>query len=282
MGAWSTFGKAYAMAVESMQAQTAEWSTLDPTFDVIGAARKLDWSTHGSAVAAALKAAAYPVARKALTNTLAEEGSRLAKQQDFYPVEVGGVSTSDLAEQLTIDWVDHRALAQVTRMSQRATKAAEGVLQEGVQRGWTVETVARKLRTVVGLSDKDAAALSRFKDNLEKKGANGTTVIQRTAAYRRQLIRQRASTIARTEIQAAKNMGQLNAWRVMQHVGELATTSGKEWVPDSRACGGCLGLSAAGPVRLNQPFSGQGYEAQSPPLHPNCGCGMRLVRNVPA
>jgi hypothetical protein len=279
---WTPFQRAYVDAVNGMQALIEPWvakTITDPTFNIVGATRGLDWGPFQRMLLEGWEKSARPAIHSVVAATLKAEGSRLSltkQAPDPGNTPPTGLSTVDLAEQFTLEWMQNRGLSMAVDLTKKSRAAGEKILDEGIQRGWTVQTIAKKLRTVIGLTNRDAEALKNFEERQIKQGRSGTQVGIRTADYRKTLIRRRAKAIAITETTAALNMGRLNAWRVMQHEGEISTAAKKEWVGGD--CGICQEFANGGPVPINGMFVGKGHTASAPPAHTNCGCHLRLVR----
>lgn len=147
------------------------------------------------------------------------------------------------------------------------------------EQGETPESIARKIRAVIGLTDRQAQALERFAASLgpDLSDERQAKLID---TYRRRALASRAQTIARTETMRASNAGQTELWRQAQAAGYLPPDQRRQWLvaPDERLCPICKPIPANGPVPLDQPFTGgDGGSYLQPPAHPNCRCAMSLV-----
>ena len=89
--------------------------------------------------------------------------------------------------------------------------------------------------------------------------------------------KQRAETIARTEVMKAANEGQLSAWTQAEEEGLLTGNEQKEWIttPDDRLCPICEPMDGV-TVPLDEDFDVDGDQIDGPPAHPNCRCTLGL------
>lgn len=136
--------------------------------------------------------------------------------------------------------------------------------------------LARLLQTFVGLTSRQAAAVTRFRNRLAQEAVAQEALDRRVARYAQAQRRARALTIARTELIGALNGGQQFAWDSAISQGIIRRTQfNKVWIvtPDERLEAECESLDGA-QVPVDQPFdAGVMY----PPLHPNCRCSTGLV-----
>lgn len=147
------------------------------------------------------------------------------------------------------------------------------------EQGETVESIARKIRAVIGLTERQALALERFAASLDA-ALSDIQQAKLIDTYRRRALANRAQTIARTETMRASNAGQTELWRQAQAAGYLPPGQLRQWLvtPDERLCPICKPIPENGPVPLGQPFTGgDGGSYLQPPAHPNCRCAMSLV-----
>lgn len=131
----------------------------------------------------------------------------------------------------------------------------------------------------------------RYDRTLEKLlGKQGGTLSPKqiesmTAAYRRKLVAFRAETFARTQAMQAANDATMGSWQNAIAQGVVpATELRRYWVvaKDERLCERCAPIPRLNQdgVAFEQPFviDENGTTAQRPPLHPNCRCGLSIVR----
>lgn len=105
------------------------------------------------------------------------------------------------------------------------------------------------------------------------RGANMESIVEK---YSERLLKDRAETIARTEVTYLASAGQMELWNQASNDGLFdRTIAMKEWIvtPDDKLCPICEPLSGL-QVGLDADFpEGVPY----PPLHPNCRCAVNLI-----
>ena len=123
---------------------------------------------------------------------------------------------------------------------------------------------------VAGLTRRDARAVRNFREELQNAGLSDTHVKAQTRRFAEKKLKDRASTIARTETMNALNAGQDAAWKQQQKKGLLGKNAQKEWIvtPDDRLCQICAPLDGE-TVPIAKNFS---VGVPNPPAHPRCRC----------
>jgi hypothetical protein len=114
-----------------------------------------------------------------------------------------------------------------------------------------------------------------YREGLLAAGADATSARAQTAKYADRKLRERAETIARTEVMTTLNYGQELAWD--QAIGEGLIDPDdtlKVWVvtPDELLCPICEPMAGEA-VGIDEEF-----EVEGPPAHPNCRCTTGLRR----
>ena len=189
-----------------------------------------------------------------------------------------------------IQWAQTRAGSLVKQIEVEALTALRGIIGEALSGQFTVVGAASRLSRVIGLHDRWQSAVDNFYDReldrLEELfpdmsiDALQEMAEERALGYRQQLIESRSLTIARTEIIASQNTGQLISWLQASDNGLLDLNQAqKEWVtgPDGwvgiAVCPLCLELGGQRVPVLSVFSNGEA----TPPAHPNCRCNMNLV-----
>lgn len=169
----------------------------------------------------------------------------------------------------------------ITQVNDSQREAVRNLIESSVASGRTVQETARDIRHVVGLRDDQVRALQNYRERITIRGKLTVDQIERRVRrYADALVRQRGELIARTEVLAAANAGQLESWKEAKRQGLLDNTYGKKWVttPDELLCDACEAMDEQ-TVGFNEVFNnGEGGIAQFPPLHPNCRCSMVLEK----
>lgn len=195
--------------------------------------------------------------------------------------QVGATVTFDAANPRAAAWAADHAANLVVEITDAQRQAIRALIQRAqLAEGETWESVARQLRDVVGLTERQAQAVARFRAELVSDGVGAKKVDQRAAKYAAAQLAARAETIARTEIQTATYQGQLEAWQQGMEQGELdpARTS-RVWLvrDDDR-----LDTEVCEPMdeqrrAWDKPFrTGDGRSLMMPPAHPRCRCAVVL------
>lgn len=185
----------------------------------------------------------------------------------------------------------------VTDISADTRRSISKVVTRGVQEGRTPDSIARELRSVIGLSSRDEDAVANLRRELRAKpgalirrsgikvrvparGFSDKRINELSKKYADSLLRKRADTIARTETIRASNEGQRLLWRQARSEGLIGDNARRKWIVtkddrlDKTVC---------------RPMSGQkvgiddffvlpdGSQVMSPPAHARCRCAQVLT-----
>lgn len=178
-----------------------------------------------------------------------------------------------------IEAARRNAATLLANVSTETQKAVRSIIARSFEEGLRPRDAAKMIRSVVGLTDRQARSVFEYRSRLI---ADGYTDVQATAAAEKmadRLLTYRAKTIARTETIAAATAGQLASWRAAQQRGLISTSARKVWITtaDDRLCRHCLAMDGQEALLYSTFESGSG-PLDAPPLHPNCRCaiGIRL------
>lgn len=174
-----------------------------------------------------------------------------------------------------VAWAKRNAATLVTETTAATRLAIRRIIQRTFAEGISSRDAAILIRDVIGLTERQAEAVANFRKKLVERQLNKTAVRRRTSRYADKLLRDRATTIARTESMRAANEGQRQLWKQAVSEGYLSSNAQQQWIttPDERLCPVCGPLEGE-TVNLNASFSG-GFTA--PPAHPRCRCTVALV-----
>jgi len=115
---------------------------------------------------------------------------------------------------------------------------------------------ARLIRDVVGLNDRQSTALYNYRAGLVEDGRSPDQVERMTERYGNRLLRQRADTIAQTEIHRASAEGQHDLWREGVQEGRInPATARRVWIANAGACDWCSAIEELNPE--GAPIDGQ-------------------------
>ena len=191
-----------------------------------------------------------------------------------------------------VQWISQRGAAFVTACSEEQKKAVSSLLAQKVVESHTVDELARLIRPCIGLTDGQSKATLRYYDNIaaslrENHPRMKPERIQQKATdaaakYAERQHRQRAVTIAQTEMAFAYNRGadegirQAQAQNLIGAVEKRWSTSG-----DENVCSTCealdgvqIGMEGGFGFARRELFEGQDL---LPPAHPRCGCAVMYI-----
>jgi len=177
-------------------------------------------------------------------------------------------------------WINQRVDWLVGRMEAEGVKAVQDVTAMYYERGYAPHEAAKAIRGSIGLNQRQAVALGRYRLNLINDGLGKRQIDKLVGQYESRAIKYRAEMISRTESVASVMRGQQATWEQAADAGFIDEQNvKKEWIvtPDDVLCEHCQELNRE-QVKINDVFQSGAFGAiDSPPLHPNCRCVMRMV-----
>jgi len=140
------------------------------------------------------------------------------------------------------------------------------------------ENVIRDIKWVVGLIDRESAAVFNRADAMRAAGVPESRVQAATARYADELHQKRAERIARTETVAIETQARDTAWKVAQSDGLISDKAMKEWVASASACEDLCAKLDGKRVPLDGAWKSpvDGKPVKGPPAHPHCECSTVL------
>ncbi len=217
---------------------------------------------------------------QAVVEAFGQGGSAAARQLG---VALGVSAQFDQTNPLTLSVVRARGAALVTAVTDETRAAIRAVIARSFSDGIPPRQVAQLLRPLIGLTERDSLAVVNFRFALLEQGLPPTLVANRAEFYAARLLRQRAETIACTELIHAANAGQQALWEQSVRDGVLPPETQRLWLvtPDDRLCPICAPMEDH--VREVQeafvsPYNGS--TASVPPIHPRCRCAV-AISSVP-
>lgn len=178
-------------------------------------------------------------------------------------------------------WARTRSAQLVREVTDETRLAVREAVARAVASGTHPTAAAREVRGIVGLHSRQAAAVSRYRAGLASAGLKASVVEQRADRYASTLLRQRAETIARTEVFQAVNRGRADLWEELAREGVVEPARMvRTWMSaqDERTEEVCLALDGQ-QVGLEESFSSIEGDVFEPPVHPNCRCTV-LIEEV--
>lgn len=168
-----------------------------------------------------------------------------------------------------VKWAETRAAALVKEISEDTRAVIRSIVVDSFEKGVQPRTTARLIRATIGLTERDALAVARYRFELIEKGLDIDKALKQAEKYASELLQVRAETIARTETLRASNEGQKELWRQAEEMGLLDRRMKQMWIATEDACPECEELDGT-TIGMDEDFDG-------PPLHPNCRCTIGLV-----
>lgn len=195
-----------------------------------------------------------------------------------------------------LEWVRQRAALLVTSCTQEQQKAIAMLLEDQARNRYSVDELAKLIRPCIGLTKGQASAVRNFYDSLvaslteqhprTSPAKIHAQALDKAVKYAEQLHRQRARTIAITEMAYAYNFGADEGVRQAQD-NLLLGRCVKRWNTsgDERVCKRCGDLSGK-EVGMDERFFQANLPAYPeagllPPIHPRCACAVEYIEVEP-
>ena len=188
------------------------------------------------------------------------------------------------------EWIKDHGAEFVTNSTVQQQKAISSLLQLEMLNNHSVDEVAKLIRPCIGLTKGQTEAARNYydtvkaqllKDHPRMKVANAEAKAQKAAQrYAERMHRQRAQTIAVTEMAKAYNQGAHQGILAAQKAGYIGAVQ-KVWrTAGGDACPHCEALEGKA-VGIDGGFGWSKYLFQDsdelPPAHPNCRCAVEYV-----
>lgn len=185
----------------------------------------------------------------------------------------------DVVNPFAVKAAETNAARLVTAITSETEAAIRAVIVRAFRDGIAPRDVAVLLRPLIGLTERQALAVINYREMLVGSGLTPARVQVLVERYAARLLRQRAVTIARTEIISASTQGQLALWRQAQRDEQLTKTATKVWIvtPDDRLCPSCASIDGV-EILVRDRFETPYGLIAGPPMHPKCRCALGIGR----
>lgn len=182
-------------------------------------------------------------------------------------------------------WAANHAAAFVTNVSTAQIEGLRAVIQRAaVLQDMSVDELSRVIRPCIGLTKQQSNAVMNYYQELRENGVTPKRAREKAIldAARRQ--RERAYSVARTELATAYNSGAHEATKQAQARGYMGRTV-KVWcaAEDERMCPYCGDMDGK-EIDMDAEFDGISSSWSTklhPPAHPGCRCAALYVEKEP-
>ena len=166
---------------------------------------------------------------------------------------------------------ERQAANAVTEVTLETKRAIRALIVRSIREGIPPYEVARRVRSMVGMTVRQATAAATFRATLVDSGLTPARVDKLTERYIARKIRARSANIARTEGMSALNRGVAESWVQARNEGFLTKKQVVEIIttPDDVTCPICEPLDGV-QVPIDE-FSSY------PPFHSQCRCVVGIV-----
>ena len=199
------------------------------------------------------------------------------------PSQVRIAANFTTSDPRAIAFAEQRAGKLIRQISDESRKAVTETITEALRMRIDRREMVSRISKVVGLDSRQARALTRYYEKALADGRKAGLDYDEALAkadrlgdkYKKRLLRQRATRIARTETVAASNAGRYLSWMEAEAQGLLGADSVKRWITamDERTCPICAPLNNKEfPYKANFPTG-----ELMPPVHPNCRCSAVII-----
>lgn len=189
----------------------------------------------------------------------------------------------DLSRKGISDWMRENSARFVKDSTQAQIDGLNSVIRFTMTiEDYSVDELAKVVRPMVGLTEKQAVANMRYYDTLRKNGMDHDYSLDKAIQYAERQHRSRASTISRTEMVSAYNAGEWHGAQQAQQLGLMGRCV-KRWSTafDERVCPVCGDMDGQ-EVDMNDEFLYSGAPIGIyPPAHPNCRCSYEIIEVEP-
>lgn len=183
----------------------------------------------------------------------------------------------DVTNEEAVAWIEQHAADRVVQITSETRLAIRGIVQSSFTERFTPVESAKRIKEVIGVTQRQATAISKYADSLKAQGHKAATVDRLRKQYHEKSLRYRAESIARTETIDASVAGQQQLWEQAIRAGNIGRNEWiQEWIVtyDDRTCPQCRGM-AGKRARVGETFPGDG---RGPSLHTRCRCAVVLRR----
>lgn len=175
-----------------------------------------------------------------------------------------------------LEYVSTVGANRVNEISDSTRRALREMIREGIESGLRPGQVAEEIQRSMGLTLQQTRMVRQMRERLLAEGVPSSRANRQAFQYSQQLLRQRAETIAETEMTMALEMGKREYWLEAMDAGLIKPDEyGLVWIVenDDRVDHLCevMGDQEA---NIDGFFDSPIGPVLGPPLHPRCRCAV--------
>lgn len=213
--------------------------------------------------------------RQIISKTVTQKIGKTWAEVVQYSLSQGKAYRTELYEwRKAIDWITNHGAKLAVQLTGDQIGAIRTIIgmSFGPEAQLSPDVVSRLLRPIVGLTERQATSVFNYQKKLVKNGYSEGSATKAAERYAQTKQRERALTIARTELSNAYNYGAHSGTENAIELGIMKQVS-KIWdtADDERVCELCGPMDGVR-VPFKNPFIVNGDYIDYPPLHPNCRC----------
>lgn len=162
----------------------------------------------------------------------------------------------------------------ITCITEQQDMMIKQIVYDGIDQQLSAKLIADKIVSRIGLNATQSRTLQSIESNLVKNYTNKKAIDKVLEKKAKQMLKQRAETIALTESANAISAGRYLMQQQMYNDHEISRDSTQEWLTgsDERSCAVCAPMNGQ-IIKLNELFTtGSGFQVKRPILHARCRC----------
>lgn len=177
-------------------------------------------------------------------------------------------------------WMAEHGAQLVVQVTEETKAAIRRVVLDGFELGKPPRELAKRIREMVGLTERDAKAVLNYWAKLsEEADLTAARVDTMADTYAKRLLRKRALNIARNETMEASNEGTRDSWLTARDNEFILPESVRVWIAatqSDRTCPICMDFDGR-EASLDEPFISPTYgERMNAHAHISCRCAQGL------
>lgn len=200
----------------------------------------------------------------------------------YFPTVKGGEFFFDTKNPKIKEIFKDHAAEKVTYIDKGVKQALKDSIEDAYKYGRPPRKLAKEIAENIGMNASQNRAYLNLRVKLEADGLTKSAIDKRLAAYKKKAIKERAQTIAITELSESTNYAQREYWRQADEKGFIPADAKKTWLSiiddrTSKICrNGNGGLNNV-TIPYKKLFTDvNGNKHFGPPAHIKCRSGLAL------